>query len=70
MNAHDLFGVAVRSIGLWLFANAVSSMTTLLAAPQAILIIAANLIVGAILFFGADGFVRTAYNRTRQADTT
>ena len=61
MNARELFGVAVRTIGLWLIANGVISMAAVLAAPQAIVGIAVYLIVGAILFFGAEGFVRTAY---------
>ncbi len=62
MNAKELFGVAVRTMGLWLIANALISMTTIWAAPTAIIGIFPYLIVGAILFFGANGFVRTAYD--------
>ncbi len=61
MNAKELFGVAVRTIGLWLIANGAISMTAVLAAPEAMIGIAVYLVVGAILFFRAEGFVRTAY---------
>jgi hypothetical protein len=68
MNPSALFGVAVRILGLWFIASAVASMTAVLVAPGAIIGLAVNMIVGAILFFGADGFTRTAYGRSGTRD--
>lgn len=61
MNPRELFGVAVRAIGLWFIASAVASMSAALASPAAVIPLAINAIVGAILFFGADGFGKIAY---------
>lgn len=66
MNPSELFGVAVRAMGLWFIASAAASAVAVLAAPAAILPLAINAIVGAVLFFGADGFERTAYRSRRE----
>ena len=66
MSPSELFGVAVRVLGLWFIASAVASAAALLAVPAAIIPLAANAVVGAILFFGADGFERTAYSGRRK----
>jgi hypothetical protein len=68
MSASELFGVAVRVLGLWFIASAVASMAAVLVAPGAIIGLAANAIVGAVLLFGADGFARTAYGGRRGRD--
>jgi hypothetical protein len=65
MTPSELFGVAVRILGLWFIASAVASAAAVLVAPAAIIGLAANAIVGAILLFGADGFARTAYGGSR-----
>jgi len=61
MSPNELFGVAVRIVGLWFIASAVASMAAVLASPGAVIPLAINAIVGAILLFGAEGFEKLAY---------
>jgi hypothetical protein len=68
MTGKDIFGAAVRAIGLWMIVTAVVSLPSILAAPAALIGIALYSIVGAVLLFGADGFVRTAYRETLPND--
>lgn len=63
MSPNELFGVAVRILGLWFIANAAASIFTILAAPGAIIPLVVNTAVGAILFFRADAFEGLAYSR-------
>jgi len=63
MRGHELFGVVVRTLGLWLIVQAILSFILSLASLQAFISVLAQAIVGAVLFFGANGFVRTAYHR-------
>ena len=68
MSPSELFGVGVRILGMWFIASAVASAAAVLVAPAAIIGLAANAIVGAVLLFGADGFERTAYGGRRARD--
>ena len=65
MNGKDVFVVAVRIIGIWEIARAITGPTWVEYGPTPGVILAAIVsgIVGLILFFGANGFVRTAYHR-------
>jgi hypothetical protein len=45
-------------------------MTAILVSPAAIIGLAVNAVVGVILFFGADGFTRTAYRGSGERDST
>lgn len=65
MKAHAPFGVVVRTIGIGSIVSGVASLTGAFASSQAAVSVigssAVAMVIGAILFFGADGFVRTAY---------
>ena len=66
MPARDLFGVAVRTMGLWLVANAVA---TWVAAPMNIYGPAPSGIIGALLIARADTLVRLLYGKPVSAET-
>lgn len=65
MKTTDLFGIAVRAISLWFIAGAAASMAAVLVAPGAANGVGLNLLVGSVLFFQSDGFVRAAHGRAR-----
>ena len=66
MHARDLFGVAVRTMGLWLVANAV---TTWVALPMDIYGPAPSGVVGALLISRADALVRLLYGKPAVTET-
>jgi hypothetical protein len=66
MKAHKVFGIVVRSIGLWSIVQGMASLVAILGNNGLYVAIAAavEMLIGAVLFFGADGFVRTAYRHS------
>ena len=68
MRPSELFGVAVRSMGIWHIATAVIQAMNIAILPaetwgQSLAVAAIRGGVGLILFFSANGFVQTAYER-------
>jgi hypothetical protein len=64
MKGYELFGVVVRTLGLL---SIVQGITALPSIPQDAWLFGGTMtlhfVAGAILFFGADVFVRNAYHR-------
>jgi hypothetical protein len=63
MKAPDVFGIVVRTIGLWEIVQGLNVLPALFTSPMAAVAAALPAVIGAILFFGANGFVRSAYNQ-------
>jgi hypothetical protein len=64
MKPTELFGVAVRTLGLWIVVNSTTGLLTSGLSLGAILAFGSNIVVGCILLFGASGFVRAAYGHS------
>jgi hypothetical protein len=63
MRGHELSGVVVRAMGIWLIAQGILSLPATFPVPMAMVSAGVAAVVGAILFLSADGFVRTTYHR-------
>ena len=63
MKGYELYGMFVRSLGLWLIVQGVIAIPTALAVGLALVSQVVSIVVGGVLYFGADGFVRTTYHR-------
>jgi hypothetical protein len=61
MKPTELFGVAVRSLGLWTVVSSATGMILSGLTPGAILALGLNAVVGCILLFKAPVFVQAAY---------
>jgi hypothetical protein len=66
MHPRDLFGVAIRTMGVWLLANAIVSCVQ---APLASLGIAPAALMGAILISRADRIVNKIYGKPPARDS-
>ena len=59
MKPHELFGVAVRTIGVWVFAETLMNLS--FAAPVGIVMIVMKITLAIYLFFRANFIVSLAY---------
>jgi hypothetical protein len=62
MKPHDIFGIIVRALGLWLVSQSVITLAAIFTAPILILTVIVEAVVGAVFLLGADNLVRAAYH--------
>ena len=66
MKASELFGVVIRSLGIWEIVLGISNLPMIVAmhggpAEAAVMDAGTRMIVGAVLYFAAGAFVGVAY---------
>ena len=63
MSVRELFGVLVRTVGIWELANGLPDLVAGLTASTEFTFLhgIVNIVTGLILFFLADGLTQTAY---------
>ena len=59
MKPHELFGVAVRAIGVWVFAETLMNLA--FSVPLGVVMIMLRIVLAAYLFFRANFVVSLAY---------
>ena len=63
MNPRDIFGIVVRTIGIWLIAQSVLHLATIFANALILVAVILEAGVGCALLLAADNIVWIAYDR-------
>ena len=63
MKGYELYGMFVRSLGLWLIVQGVIAIPVSLVVGLMLASQLVSIVVGTVLYFGADPIVRAAYHR-------